>query len=158
MVKSAENPPLSSVVCNEFMKMFVNSPIPLVGGEIGWWIIICLPVCAAIPDPSGTGFALCFGTTCKNIIELVFMIIKSVFPIILWAIVFAGLEAATDKDVLIGDYYQPILDYGLPAVAKFTVISLITFLIPIIITLSLLRALSTAFGGETQLYGLSKMI
>ena len=144
------------------MKMFVQSPIPLVGGELGWRIIICLPICTAMAIAAGPGsagvFASCWVGTCKTVIETIFMIIKSVFPIILWAIVFASLETATRRGALIDNYYQPMLDYGLPTVAKFTVISLVTFLIPIIITLSLLRALSTAFGGEVQLYGLSKMI
>jgi len=163
VVKDAENPPMASVVCNEYMKMFVNSPIPIIGGEIGWWLIICLPVCTAlnaipVNAVNPAFFLTCFQVTCKEVINIVFMIIKSVFPIILWAIVFAGLETATKKDALMNDYFQPILDYGLPTVAKFTVISLVTFLIPIIITLSLLRALSTAFGGEVQLYGLSKLV
>ena len=162
VVKDAENPPLASVVCSEYMKMFVQSPIPLVGGEIGWWLIICTPVCAIVAAASTVGYAAaftaCFAVTCKDVINLVFMIIKSVFPIILWAIVFADLETATRQGALIDNYYKPILNYGMPAVAKFTVLSLVTFLIPIIITLSLLRALSSAFGGEVQLYGLSKLV
>jgi hypothetical protein len=86
------------------------------------------------------------------------MIIKSLFPILLWATVFSTMDAGIKPDKLMEDYYQPILDYALPTVAQFAVISLVTFLIPIIITLSLLRALSLSFGGEAQLYGLSRLV
>jgi hypothetical protein len=159
-VAEAGSPPLSSVVCNEFMKQFIQSPIPLIGGENGWWIIVCIPVCAilAAVDPTGSTFATCFFQTCKQVVNLVFMIIKSLFPILLWATVFSTMDAGIKPDKLMEDYYQPILDYALPTVAQFAVISLVTFLIPIIITLSLLRALSLSFGGEAQLYGLSRLV
>jgi hypothetical protein len=160
-VTEAGNPPLSSVVCNDYMKMFVESPIPLIGGETGWWIIICIPVCTALAaanpfDP--TFFTTCFSVTCKKVIETVFMIVKSLFPILLWATVFSTMDAGIKPDKLMEGYYQPILDYALPTVSQFAVISLVTFLVPIIITLSLLRALSLSFGGEAQLYGLSKLV
>ena len=157
-VTDAKNPPVSGVVCNEFMKTFVNSPIPLIGGELGWWIIICLPICSALPDPTGIVFTTCFGTTCKEIINLIFMIVKAAFPILIWLGVFLNFEITSTPAQLADQYFQPMLDYVLPAVAKFTVLSLVTFLIPIIITLSFLRSLAITFGGEAQLYGLSKMI
>jgi len=160
-VKDADNPPLSSVVCSSYMKMFVQSPIPLVGGEIGWWLVVCLPIClvlAAIPGAGAGLFAQCFMVTCKQVINLIFMIVKALFPIIIFASVFLTMETGTTTGKLLDDYYHPVMDYVLPAVAKFTVLSLVVFLIPIIITLSLLRNLSLAFGGEAQLYGLSKLV
>jgi len=149
---------MTSVVCSEVMKYFVQSPIPLIGGENGWHIVVCLPVCAALSIIPGFDFATCYQFTCKWIIKIIFAIVKAVFPIILYASVFITMDQGTQPGVLISKYYTPLADYGLPAVAKFTVISLFTFLIPIIITLSLLRALAASFGGEAQLYGLSKLV
>ena len=159
-VTEAGNPPLTSVVCSQVMKTFVNSPIPLVGGENGWTITVCLPIClilAAIPGAGPAAFTTCY-QTCKSVVKVIFAIVKALFPILLYVSVFITMDQGTQPGALIDHYYTPIADYALPAVAKFTVISLFTFLIPIIITLSLLRALAISFGGEAQLYGLSKLV
>jgi len=159
-VPEAGNPPMSSVVCSQVMKEFVQSPIPLIGGENGWHIVVCLPLCAILSalDPSGVTAATCFPYTCKYIIKIIFAVVKAIFPIIMYASVFSTMDIGTQPAALLNNYFTPISDYALPAVAKFTVISLFTFLIPIIITLALLRALAISFGGEPQLYGLSKLV
>ena len=160
-VPDAGNPPLTSVVCSQVMKEFVQSPIPLIGGENGWHIVVCLPLCsilAAIPGAGAEAFTSCYQGLCKLVIKIIFAIVKAVFPIIMYASVFATMDQGTQPGALLQNYYTPLQDYGLPAVAKFTVISLFTFLIPIIITLALLRALAASFGGEAQLYGLSKLV
>jgi len=158
VVKDAENPPSSSVVCNTFMQYFVQSPIPFLGGEIGWWIVVGTPICLILAAISGgSGFISCMSTA-YQIINLVFMLVKALFPILLFASVFVTMENGTKPDKLLADYYDPLQQYALPTVAKFSVISLVTFLIPIIISLSLLRSLAAAFGGEAQLYGLSKLV
>jgi|GEM_PF-1006205 len=158
MVQETGNPPLTSVVCSQFMKTFVQSPIPIIGGENGWHIVVCLPLCAALSIIPGFDFTLCYQFTCKYIIKVIFAVVKALFPIILYASVFISTDLGSQPGVLLDDYYTPIAEYALPAVAKFTVISLFTFLIPIIITLTLLRALAISFGGEAQLYGLSKLV
>jgi len=155
-VKDAENPPASSVVCNTFMQYFVQSPIPFLGGEIGWWIVVGTPICA-IAAITGGGFVACMAAV-YQIIGMIFMIVKALFPILLFASVFVTMENGTKPDKLLEDFYTPLHDYALPTVAKFSMLSLATFIIPIIITLSLLRNLATAFGGEAQLYGLSKLV
>ena len=152
-VKDAENPPASSVVCNTFMQYFVQSPIPFLGGEIGWWIVVGTPICLF----SMGAFVACMSAV-YNIISMIFMIVKALFPILLFAAVFVTMENGTKPDKLLEGYYEPLRDYALPTVAKFSMLSLVTFLIPIIITLSLLRNLAAAFGGEAQLYGLSKLV
>jgi len=38
------------------------------------------------------------------------------------------------------------------------VLSIVVFLIPIIMTITLVRNLAITFGGEPQLYGLSKLV
>jgi len=155
-VRDAENPPASSVVCNTFMQYFVQSPFPFLGGEIGWWVVVGTPICTAMAIISGD-FIGCMSWM-YQLISTIFMLIKAIFPIILFAAVFVTMENGTKPDTLLDDFYVPLRDYVLPAVAKFSVLSLVTFLIPIIITLSLLRNLAAAFGGEAQLYGLSKLV
>ena len=155
-VKDTENPPASSVVCNTFMQYFVQSPIPFLGGEIGWWVVVGTPICIALAIISGD-FIGCM-TWMYQLISFIFMLVKAIFPILLFAAVFVTMENGTKPDKLLEDYYTPLHDYVLPAVAKFTVLSLVTFIIPLIITLSLLRGLATTFGGEAQLYGLSKLV
>ena len=155
-VKDAENPPASSVVCNTFMQYFVQSPIPFLGGEIGWWIVVGTPICIAMAIISGD-FIGCM-TWMYQLIGFIFMLVKAIFPILLFVSVFITMENGTKPDKLLEEYFVPLRDYVLPAVAKFTVLSLVTFIIPIIITLSILRNLATAFGGEAQLYGLSKLV
>jgi hypothetical protein len=91
--------------------------------------------------------------------ELIFMIVKALFPIIMY---FAALRGYAND---VGDfgsintkYFEPMEQYALPAVAKYSVLSIVVFLIPVIITITLLRNLAITFGGEPQLYGLSKLI
>jgi len=161
-VPNAKNPPSADVVCNPDVQKFVRSPIPLVGGETGWWITVCIPVCLIVAAASTVGFAAAFATcfmeTCKNVINIVFMILKALFPVLLWLSVFMPFENHLSPTQLIKEFYEPLQQFVLPAVVKFSVLSLVTFIIPIIITLSLLRNLATAFGGEAQLYGLSKLV
>jgi hypothetical protein len=159
-VDDVGNPPMTNIVCSETMKYFVQSPIPLIGGENGWHIVVCLPLCAILSAASlgAIDFGTCYSITCKYVIKIIFAIVKAVFPIIIYASVFSTMDQGTQPGALIDKYYTPIADYALPGVAKFTVISLFTFLIPIIITLALLRALAISFGGEPQLYGLSKLV
>ncbi|MCX6771992.1 MAG: hypothetical protein NTX79_08150 [Candidatus Micrarchaeota archaeon] len=156
-VKDAENPPASSVVCNTYMQYFVQSPLPFLGGEIGWWVVVGTPICLIVAIAGGAGFIPCMSSV-YQIISWIFMLLKAIFPILLFVSVFVAMENGTKTDKLLNDFYTPLHDYVLPAVAKFAVLSLATFIIPIIITLSLLRGFATMFGGEAQLYGLSKMI
>jgi len=157
-VEDAKNPPSTEVVCNPFMQYFVQSPIPFLGGEIGWWIVVGTPICIVLSALSGgSGFINCMQMMYQAISQI-FMLIKAIFPILLFASVFVTMESGTDADTLMANYYEPMQSAVLPAVAQFSIISLVTFLIPIIITLSLIRNLAASFGGEAQLYGLSKLV
>jgi hypothetical protein len=155
-VKDAQNPPMTSVVCNPAAQYIVQSPLPFLGGEIGWWVVACTPFCAVSAILGGAFFACMFN--CYNIIGYIFTLLRAIFPIIIFISVFITMDTSTSAPKLINDYYVPLRDYAMPAVAKFSVVSLVTFLIPLIITMSLLRNLSTAFGGEPHLYGLSKLV
>jgi hypothetical protein len=152
-VEDAKNPPSAAIVCNPYVQQFVLSPIPYIGGEMGWTIVVCVPLCLI----AGPGYAACF-ESCRQVVNIVFMIVKAAFPVLMYFSILKPFANSMDPGDLISDYYTPLQQFALPAVAKFTVLSLVTFLIPIIITLSLIRNLASTFGGEAQLYGLSKLV
>jgi hypothetical protein len=149
-VATAGDPPLASVVCSPFMQRFVQGPVPFLGGEMGWSFLICTPICL-IPG----GQAICL--TCQKVIQIMFYIVKSVFPIMMWVLLSIAYSGMGTDDLMTG-YYQPLLQHGLPAVTEYSVLSIVVFLIPLIMALSLLRNLAITFGGEPQLYGLSKLV
>jgi hypothetical protein len=146
------NPPAASVVCSPFMQRFAAGPLPFVGGEVGWMLAICTPICL-IPV---VGQVLC--VPCMEFVKYAFYIVLAAFPLIvffgsLWP--FANRLGASE---LIGGYYHPLRDFALPAVAEFSVLSIVVFLIPLIIAMVMLRNLAITFGGEPQLYGISRLI
>ncbi len=148
-VAEAGNPPLAKLVCSPYMQAFVQSPLPYIGGENGWSFAICSWSCA------GTGplFYECY-EGCSGIVTNVFLIIKAGFAVGM-APFLLGVFGAPNP---IGDYYSGIESAALPAVAKFSVLSIVVFLIPLIIAMVLLRNLAITFGGEPQLYGISKLV
>ncbi|VVB99914.1 Uncharacterised protein [uncultured archaeon] len=153
-VAASSNPPAANLICSPYMQRFVQSPLPFLGGEMGWWIVICVPICLLTIG----GFGACMGT-CGKVIFTMFYIIKSSFPIIIYLSVlmpFANQIGSTSA--LIAGYYEPLASHALPAVAQYTVLSLVVFFIPLIIAMSTLRNFAIMFGGEPQLYGLSKLV
>ncbi len=158
-VTDAGNPPLAGMVCNPWMQRFVQSPLPFLGGETGWWISICTPICTAISlFTAGAGFWPCM-EECGIIVFDIFMVIKSAFPIIAYgAVLMPFARSIGTSGNLIDGYYEPLAEFALPAVAKFSVLSLVVFLIPVIIAMTLLRNFAIIFGGEPQLYGISKLV
>ena len=158
LVRSAPNPPTVNLVCSPFMQIFVASPLPFVGGETGWYLTIGIPLCTALAAVSfGAGFQPCMELV-KKIVQIIFIIIKALFPILTFFLVFLPFSGNLQPNQLLIDYYDPIQQHALPAVAKFSVLSLLVFLIPIIVTIVMLRNLTLTFGGEPQLYGLSKLV
>lgn len=157
-VADAQNPPSSEVVCNPAMQYFVQSPLPFLGGEIGWWVVGCFPPCIASSIlTAGASLWACL-KSCYDLVSYVFQIIKAMFPVIIWTNVFSVITTNSNAGKLIEDFYMPMQEYAIPAIAQFSVISLILFLIPLIITLSALRSFAIAFGGEAFIYGLSKLV
>ena len=147
------NPPATGLICNPYMQTFVASPIPLVGGELGWSTIICTPVCAL----STVAFAACWDG-CYNVIQIVYMIIKAAFPVIMYPFLSHYVSTSATPAQLVANYYDPAFNNALPAVTQYAVLSLVVFLIPLIIAMVLLRSLAITFGGEPQLYGISKLV
>jgi len=152
-VEEASDPPAAAVVCNPFVQMFVQSPIPFLGGETGWSIAICTVPCLA----SGPGFGGCM-TTCYSYISTIFYVIKALFPVLMAIPLEIYAKSTLGMDKLMENYYEPLKSFALPAVAKYSVLSLVVFFIPLIIAMVMLRGLAITFGGEPQLYGLSKLV
>ncbi|MCX8195051.1 MAG: hypothetical protein N3G22_03025 [Candidatus Micrarchaeota archaeon] len=151
-VRASSNPPLSSLVCNPFMQAFVLGPGGV--GEIGWSVLICTPACIG----ATAGFLACFASCYKKVSDI-YAYVEVAFRY-LFAPVFEGYALATtgtDEGPYM-DYYVAMRDHALPAVSKYIVLSLVVFLIPLIITMVLLRNFAITFGGEPQLYGLSKIL
>lgn len=156
-VVPVDNPPAAGLVCNPFMQSFVQGPLAsageYLGGELGWGIFVCTPICL-LPI---VGQALC--SPCFWFIENMFVWVKAAFPILVGTLVLHPYaDDISNPSYLMGGYYQPLADYGLPAVAKYSVLSTVVFLIPLIIAVVMIRNLAITFGGEPQLYGLSKLI
>jgi len=146
------NPPLSSVVCNTYVQMFLQSPLPVIGGEVGWTLTICTPLAVLC----GPAYASCW-ETCRNIVFFVYPILKATFGLIMFPFLL-GYAGKLAPNEIASNFFDPLQQYALPAVAKYSVLSLVVFLIPLIITMPMIRNLAASFGGETQLYGLSKLV
>ena len=151
-VDQAPQPPLASVVCSESMKEFVSSPIPIVGGELGWFLVFCGSIGWFVPFFCSAAW--------YQIISVLFYIVNSLFPLAMYVMLMVNV-AKFESNLWAnsgGSYYAKIYNYAMPAVSQYSVLSLISFLIPVVITVSLLRNLTVMFGGEPQLYGLSKLV
>lgn len=172
-VTPAHNPPLTNLVCSPYMQQFIESPLALVtslltsglgpagglitevvsigfGGEQGWETLICLPleICPGpcVPYP-----------TCSAVVEHVYVGIKSFFPILMAPFLISYSPSITSGS-LHSDYFDNLQTFALPAASKFGVLALVFSLIPLIIAMSMLRSLAVTFGGEPQLYGISRLI
>jgi len=166
------NPPLTGLVCSPQMQRFIESPLSfiptlipggagglageivavLLGGETGWQLTICAPACAL----AGTGYLACYNT-CSNIVEKVYVGVKSAFPLLM-APYLMGYSLDLSGQDLHDWYFDNMQNVALPAAAKFGVLALVFSLLPIIIAMAMLRNLAITFGGEPQLYGISRMI
>lgn len=155
-VEPADNPPGAEIVCNPYMQRVVSSPLPPTG-ELGWQITICPIVCLPFAI-TGLGYGACV-TTCFQIVATTYYILKATFPIIAYYTVLAPFaDKIGTASNLIPAYYEPLQQWALPAVSKYAVLSLVNFLIPLIIAIVMIRNLAITFGGEPQLYGLSKLV
>jgi hypothetical protein len=137
------------------MQTFAKSPI--LGGELGWSIMGCyLPLCWIPP------YAQCnVVDTCVRIVNRVYVAVLSGFSLAMGPQLAAYGNGNNGFDMSKNyqeEYLDNLSDGAAQAVSKYVVLSLVFFLIPIIITIVLLRSLIVAFGGEPQLYGLSKMV
>lgn len=152
VVNPAPDPPSAEFVCSPYMKAFVQSPLPFIGGEMGWFLSFCYTIGWFVPFFCSPAF--------YDLIRIIYTIVVSFFPYVMYIYLLAGVasfEAGGWGSIAAG-YLNPIRDYALPAVAQYSVLSLVAFLIPVIIAVSLLKNLTILFGGEPQFYGLSRLV
>lgn len=161
------NPPLTNFVCDPVMQSFIQSPLGVVvsaisssvggsigslvggfggvilSGENGWALLIC-PVLQVT-----TGYPL---TQCWADVRNVFAIAKAGFSMMMYP--FLSLYSYVDIDAAIAN----VTEYALPATSIYGVLALVFSLLPIIIGVVAARNFIIYFGGEPQLYGLSKLV
>lgn len=155
-------PPTSDLLCNPTVQ-FIASGFGL--GEIGWWLSICSVSCsihAAVKcAASNIGYAACFAAyfqqcffvTCKQATDKWYSIGTSAYAVSMGTF---AREYLRDADV--EGYFEAANDYALPAATEYIMLMLVLFLIPIIFTIVLIRNFAALFGGESQLYGLFKLV
>ena len=170
-----QNPPMTGLVCSPWMSAFIASPLALatnfiggktnalggagglvtqvgsalLGGELGWSITICFPICAA----TTVGWGACV-QSCFRVVEVVFVLTKGSFNMAM-APFLSSYGADFSK---ISGLYDNLRAFALPAVSQYAVLNLVFALIPIIMAISMIRGFAALFGGEAHLYGLSKLV
>ncbi|MCX8197206.1 MAG: hypothetical protein N3G80_02735 [Candidatus Micrarchaeota archaeon] len=166
ILSNIPNPPLTEVVCSPKTQTFIQSPVGIVinsltssiggtagglistfakaviTGENGWAILICPPLFVL-----GVDFV-----TCWDMVARVFKLTKAFFALGMYPLL--SLYGEIDVNYLI----ENAREYLLPTTAMFGVLTLIFSLLPIIIGLVAARNFIIYFGGEPQLYGLSKLV
>ena len=148
------NPPLAGVVCSTAMQMFLMSPLPFIGGEMGWFMVTCLAV-GWIP-----GMQFFCSNAWYNILMITFAIVKAAFGLAvgLGSLLPYAHNLSNFNGNIVPNYYTPLQQFALPSVVQYSVLSLVVFLVPVIIAVTLLRNFAILFGGEPQLYGISKLV
>jgi len=134
------DPPLSGMICSKTLAVFTSI------GELGWGLIICIPLMIASLGIINWGM-------CYPVVQIVYLIAVSTFPL--------GLTSALQGYVTRKDWhvlYNSLYNNALPAASMSLMLSLVLFLLAVIITVSATRAIAVALGGEGQLYGLSKLV
>ncbi|HQT44952.1 MAG TPA: hypothetical protein PLO51_03165, partial [Candidatus Micrarchaeota archaeon] len=90
---------------------------------------------------------------CSTIINIVYKI-----SIPLFQIAFAPVLINYAKGLSPEDTFNSLYNVALPGTIERVVTTLVLSLVVAIITISLTRSISTSLGGESQFYGLSKII
>ncbi|MCX6773143.1 MAG: hypothetical protein NTV88_05250 [Candidatus Micrarchaeota archaeon] len=139
----------------------------LLSGETGWQIIVCPLVCATpCAATVGTGCAQCLAK-CYIDVQNTFVDIKSFYPIAMYPLLTSYVGGGVGLlplgnywggNTIVPKYFEPVRQFALPEAAIFGVLTIVYSIIPIIISMTLLRNLAVTFGGEPQLYGISKLV
>ncbi|VVB58702.1 Uncharacterised protein [Candidatus Anstonella stagnisolia] len=144
-VPNLGSPPGSGTLCSPAAQWFASG---FGLGDLFWSIVYCVPSCAL----SGPLSWACYNA-CSQGVSLVYSLITSSYGMVMWP-VSVGYIGQFNA----GDYFTPVNENSLPAATDFSVLALVFSLIPIIITIVLVRNFSNLFGGESQLYGLFKLV
>ena len=151
-VRAPPEPPLSDIICSPAMTVFLMSPIPFIGGETGWFTTFCIAL-GWIP-----GLQFFCSPAFESIIKVVFILVNFFFSVIMMPILLIQSLLVSNWSTVNSTYYAPMSTFALQAVVKYSVLSLVSFIIPVMVTVTLIKGLASYFGGEQQLYGLSKLI
>jgi len=146
-VPNIGSPPGSDLLCNPGMQWFASG---FGLGDLFWSIAICTPVCAATAAVGG--FWACW-KGCSNTVTIVYSLMTSSYGLTMWPV---SLNYIGEYDAQ--DYFDPINANALPAATEFSVLALVFSLLPIIVAIVLIRNFAVLFGGESQLYGLFKLV
>jgi len=122
-------------------------------GDTGFTIVVCVPICLLLLLVY-VPWSACWAT-CKVITELVYIVIVPLFQ---WLY---GNLLARHADVTYAiamNMYSMVVDTILPYVTFTWVVTIIGFIAALIITISSIRGLGAAIGGELQLYGISRVL
>jgi len=145
-IKMPPEPPdlQDTMICNPFVQNFMQL------GSIAWWLN---PAGPCVPECTGStfGFWACM-LACFPTAQFSYSAINSIF---LLAAAPALLQYAS---MSLDDVFEPIRDAALPAVAQNAMLTAVLAVFSIILTISSTRALSAQLGGDTQFYGIYKLI
>jgi len=142
-------PPLSSIICNKYVKLFTTG---FGLGELFYSIIICTVSCAASILAGPLAFYGCF-KSCEVPIDMWYYLTVSLLT--------AGMVLVAQgyaNGIPYGQYFDNVYTYALPAATDYNVMGIVLSLIALIATIIAIRNLITLFGGESQLYGLVKLV
>lgn len=140
-IKDIDKPPLASLLCSEWMQFYT------ILGEPGWIFILCAWM-LLIPFVGAAMYSVC-----ATIINIVYKL-----SIPLFQVAFTPIMNSYANSLPITETFDALYSVALPGVVERVMTALVLSLVVAIITVSITRSISTALGGESQFYGLSKII
>jgi len=139
-VPDMRSPPESKLLCNPAIQVFA------IVGEDKWVYVFCQWM---LSNPF-TAPAYPF---CSVLITLIYLGIVAGTPYY-----FSAKLRNYVGDHTVNEFFDPLFNHGLPAMTALVVLDLSLAIASMIITISMVRSISAALGGEVQLYGLAKII
>ncbi|MBM3228974.1 hypothetical protein FJZ26_00955 [Candidatus Parvarchaeota archaeon] len=130
----------TQLLCSESIQLYT------ILGEEGWILILCAWM---LSNP----FTAPAYPVCRTIVTIIYQLSIPVFQI-----AFTPWLVSYVKELDVGKTYDSLYNIALPGVVERIVLSLVLTLFTAIITISLTRSVAVALGGESQFYGLSKII
>jgi hypothetical protein len=140
-VRDIGSPPAQGLLCSKYVTVFA------IVGEEGWSHIICDPLLATVILAPAY-------PACVVIVKYTYMAIVAGLPFYFGHV----LNAYMQEGISTAEFFDPIFKVALPEITKLIVLDISLSIASMAITLSALRSIAGALGGEVQLYGLTKII
>jgi len=138
----AEPPDLQdTLICNPFVNNFMRL------GSVAWWFIWFSPPCSA----ATYGWWACMLAHFPQA-QALYNAANSIFLLANAPVLLEYASISLDK------LYDPIEQQALPAIATNAMLTAVLAVFSTILTISSVRSLSIALGGDSQFYGIYKMI